>query len=82
MTNIVACQTLGEMSTPSRAGAEQSGTQHAMWLTHSLGFLCIAREITWHKSIVIWQVHFNFSFDSYTDRICKYLLSRSNRSYH
>jgi hypothetical protein len=24
MANILACQTLGEMSTPSRAGAEQS----------------------------------------------------------
>jgi hypothetical protein len=34
MANIVACQTLGEMSTPSRAGAEQSGTQHTTWLTH------------------------------------------------
>jgi hypothetical protein len=53
MANILACQTLGEMSTPSRAGAEQSGTQHAAWLTHSLGFRCIAREVTRHKSIVI-----------------------------
>jgi hypothetical protein len=53
MANIVAYHTLGEMSTPSRAGAEQSGTQHATWLTHSLRFWCIAREITRHKSIVI-----------------------------
>jgi hypothetical protein len=82
MVNIVACQTLGEMSTPRRAGAEQSGTQHATWLTHSLGFRYIGREITRHKSIVIWQVHFSFSFDSYSDRIYKYLLSKSNSSYH
>jgi hypothetical protein len=53
MANIVACKTLGEMSTPSRAGAEQSGTQHATWLTHSLGFRCIGKEITRHKFIVI-----------------------------
>jgi hypothetical protein len=53
MANIVACQTLGEMSTPSKAGAEQRGTQHATWLTHNLGFRYIATEITRHKSIVI-----------------------------
>jgi hypothetical protein len=53
MANIVACQTLGELSTRSRDGSEQSGMQHATWLTHSLGFWCIGREITRHKSIVI-----------------------------
>jgi hypothetical protein len=79
MANILACQTLGEMSTPSRA--EQSRMQQATWLTHCLGFHCIGREITRHKSTVIWQVRFSFSFDSYSDKICKYLLSRSNRSY-
>jgi hypothetical protein len=33
MVNIVACQTLGEMSTPSRASAGQSSMQHATQLT-------------------------------------------------
>jgi hypothetical protein len=28
MANTVACQTLGEMSTPSRAGAEQYATRN------------------------------------------------------
>jgi hypothetical protein len=46
MANIVACQTLGEMSTPSRA--EQYAT-----LTDSLGFHSVGREITQHKSNVI-----------------------------
>jgi hypothetical protein len=35
MANIVACQTLGEMSTPSRA------EQYATRLTQSLGFRSI-----------------------------------------
>jgi hypothetical protein len=35
MANIVACQTLGEMSTPSRAGAGQSSMQHATHESHS-----------------------------------------------
>ena len=52
--------------------AEQSSMQHATWLTHCLGFRCIGREITRHKCIVIWQVLVSFSFDSYSDSICKW----------
>jgi hypothetical protein len=33
--------------------AEQSRMQQATWLTHCLGFHCVGREITRHKSIVI-----------------------------
>jgi hypothetical protein len=53
MAKSVACQSLGEMSTPSRAAAG---------LTRSLGFQWIAREITWHKSIVICKHTLVFSF--------------------
>jgi hypothetical protein len=48
MANILACQTLGEMSTPSRAGAEQYATRH---MADSQPRLPV--QITGHKSIVI-----------------------------
>jgi hypothetical protein len=50
MANIVACQTLGVMSTPSRAGEEQRSTQHATRLTHSLGWGCVN---LWYKQFHI-----------------------------
>jgi dGTP triphosphohydrolase len=40
MANFVACQTLGEMSTPSKA------EQYTTRLTHSLGIRCIGRDNT------------------------------------
>jgi hypothetical protein len=46
IANIVTCQTLGEMSTPSRARAGQSGMQHATRLTQPRRMLQRSRDKT------------------------------------